>query len=746
MTSFCDEACIICDINGFTGINNSTIQGQFPPDFCTGTAHHMQWIGFIAGTTNLTLSVSVFNCRFGQGLEVGIYESFDCKDFRLVSNCDGDIGPNTTQTFRNTEPLVVGQYYYFVMDGNANDVCNYTIRVVSGSTEVGKLENSGIIQGSPTSCPGVPLSFKVSPPVGSTQFTWTLNGAVVSTDSLYNTTFTQEGDYTLCFTASNVCDTAPPTCQTIRVRNLAPRILNRTVCAGDCYTQGDSLLCATGNYLFRYSTPAGCDSLVLVRLIVRDDNSVSFNTRICDGDTLYVAGTPLSGNGTYQVVATDQFGCDSSIYVNLSLILCNMQGIVSGYPPTCRGQDDGRLTFRVTQGTPPFTYSWTRIGRPVLSGTGTLAASNQDESILQLPAGTYVITIKDGFGNEVVLIGDVIDPDALSLTTTSKLYNGFDLSCHNSKDGQLTATGLGGVPPYGFVWSQGTTGSTASNLGPGEYTVTLTDANGCTLIGKDTLLAPPPLTLAAGFTDPGCDGPNTGKLQIQGTSGGVGPYLLELNGQQLDPGTTVNNLSPGPHRLTLTDANNCTVTLTDTLRAAKIPIITLGPDLTIDLADSIRLQVISNLTPVVVLWENTPGLSCYNCVEPWAKPVNNATYIVTVSSEDNCATSDTLNITVNKIRSFYVPSAFSPNKDGDNDQVNVFAGPQVKSVLKFRIFTRWGAEVYDGTGLRTNDFASGWDGYLRGKIMDAGVYVWVAEVEFIDDTVLQYSGDITLLR
>lgn len=746
MTSFCDEACIICDIDGFTGINNSTIQGQFPPDFCTGTAHHMQWIGFIAGTTNLTLSVSVFNCRFGQGLEVGIYESFDCKDFRLVSNCDGDIAPNTTQTFRNTEPLVVGQYYYFVMDGNANDVCNYTIRVVSGSTEVGKLENSGIIQGPLSSCPGVPQSYKVSPPLGSTQFTWTLNGAVVSTDSLYNTTFPAEGDYQLCFVASNVCDTAPPVCQTIRVRNLAPRILNRTVCAGDCYQQGDSSLCKTGNYLFRYSTPTGCDSLVMVRLTVREDNTVSFTTNICDGDTLHVAGTPVFTNGTHQVIATDQYGCDSSIYVNLSLILCNMQGIVQGSPPTCRGQEDGRLTFRVTQGTAPFTYTWTRIGRPVLSGNGTLALANTDESILQLPAGTYVISIKDGFGNEVVLIGDVVDPDPLRLTTSSKSYNGFDVSCYDATDGQLTAQGTGGIPPYGYTWSNGSKGPVASDLAPGEYTVTLTDANGCTLTGMDTLLAPARLTLAAAFTNPGCDGPNTGKLQIQGTTGGVAPYLLELDGKKLEPGAGINNLNPGPHQLTLTDANNCIVTLKDTLRAAKIPIITLGPDLTIDLADSIRLQVISNLTPKVLLWENTPGLSCYNCAEPWAKPVNNTTYVVTVSSEDNCVTSDTLNIIVNKIRSFYVPSAFSPNKDGDNDQVTVFAGPQVKSILQFRIFTRWGAEVYNGIGLRTNDYASGWDGYLHGRKMDTGVYVWVAEVEFIDDTILQYTGDITLLR
>lgn len=59
MTSFCSQACIICDINGFQGRNNSNITGQAPPGFCTSFVHHMQWIGFIAGSTNLSIEVHV---------------------------------------------------------------------------------------------------------------------------------------------------------------------------------------------------------------------------------------------------------------------------------------------------------------------------------------------------------------------------------------------------------------------------------------------------------------------------------------------------------------------------------------------------------------------------------------------------------------------------------------------------------------------------------------------------------------
>lgn len=95
MTSFCDDACIICDIDGFTGINNSSAKGQAPPGFCTSQVHHMQWIAFIAGTKDIKIELSVFNCTKGEGLEVGIYEGINCANFSLVTECDTDIPANT---------------------------------------------------------------------------------------------------------------------------------------------------------------------------------------------------------------------------------------------------------------------------------------------------------------------------------------------------------------------------------------------------------------------------------------------------------------------------------------------------------------------------------------------------------------------------------------------------------------------------------------------------------------------------
>ncbi|MCB9283871.1 MAG: hypothetical protein H6563_07355 [Lewinellaceae bacterium] len=161
MTSFCVDACVICDIDGYTGINSDPQQGQAPPGFCTSTVHHMQWIAFIAGSTDLKLTVTASNCNSGYwGLEVGIYESLDCQNFNLVSNCDGDINNGQTSVFTNTVPLVIGQYYYFVMDGNNGDVCNYTIHVIEGSTMVPPLPPAEPVAGPPVVCVGEEFVFR----------------------------------------------------------------------------------------------------------------------------------------------------------------------------------------------------------------------------------------------------------------------------------------------------------------------------------------------------------------------------------------------------------------------------------------------------------------------------------------------------------------------------------------------------------------------------------------------------------
>lgn len=94
----------------------------------------------------------------------------------------------------------------------------------------------------------------------------------------------------------------------------------------------------------------------------------------------------------------------------------------------------------------------------------------------------------------------------------------------------------------------------------------------------------------------------------------------------------------------------------------------------------------------------------------------------------------------------YVPNAFSPNGDGVNDLVTVYAGAAVREVVEFEIYDRWGEKVFANKHFPPNEEDMGWDGHFREVLMQPGVFVYRASVELLDGSILQFGGDITLIR
>lgn len=746
MTPFCADACIICDINGFTGVNDEGVTGQAPPGFCTGTVHHMQWIGFIAGSTNLTLSVTVFDCQTNAGLEVGIYKSLDCQTFQAVSNCDGDIPPNTTQNFTNTVPLTVGQYYYFVMDGNQNDVCHYTIKVVSGTTEVMPLENSGSIVGPETVCINSPEDYTVSLPPGAAHFYWTLNGLPYAseTDTTVSLNFLTAGLNQLCVTASNTCDTAFPACRNIYVNSIPATTIEATICANECYTYNDTTICDAGIYEFHYSGSEGCDSLVRIEVTVLQTITTNLNIFLCDGDSIWVGGNPYFVAGQYQELLTSPNGCDSIVNLNLIIIQCEIQGQLQANPVVCKGETTGALKFSVANGTPPFTYAWERVGGGGPSGTGNIAALNTIQTIPNLPSGSYSVFIKDNFGNDVVFFQDITEPSAISLQETLSSFQGYQIRCQGETNGAISLNISGGIPGYQYAWSNAATTQNLQNLAAGAYTCTVTDAQGCSLVRSFFLTEPTELVLDASFQNPGCAGPNTGIVAATITTGGVLPYTYDISGSGFTNQSTFNGLSGGDYELTVRDGNGCETSETGTLVTPVIPTIELGQDLTVNLAESTQLVPTQNTPLDSFVWSLKPGLSCYNCPEPVATPYETTTYTLTAEAPGGCTDTDSITVFVQKVRDVYVPNIFSPNDDGENDFFTVYGGPEVQEV-RLEIYSRWGEMVYRHIG-GANDESTGWDGTFRGDRVSPGVFVWRAEILFVDGVTLNYDGDVTVLR
>ena len=436
MTPTCEEACIICDIDGFEGRHESDIPGFAPPDFCTFFVHNAQWIAFRAGSVNLSIEMAVSNCSGStyNALEMAIYEAINCENYKLISNCYGGvtspIHQGESKIITTTEPLTIGQYYYIVMDGAGGSNCDWKLTVTDGSTAVDPLETSGEIIGDITVCPNNIQPYFVNAPTGAAEFEWTINGVPLATtlDPMIEYEFPNVDSYVLCVTAKNACDEAPISCLQINAEAIPVTEIVDVFCENECYEVGGETICETGFYEFLLQDIEGCDSLVTADLTELATPQLSLDIDICDGDVITIGNTDYSQSGIYQEVLSSFQGCDSIIDLDLFVIVCNIQSSDLPTPAICFGTETGQITFNVDNGTAPFTYTYENLNG-THSGNGNISSVGEMVTINNIPKGTYLITINDTFGNSDIIISEVTEPAVLVTNFSTSDYNGFDVSC-----------------------------------------------------------------------------------------------------------------------------------------------------------------------------------------------------------------------------------------------------------------------------------------------------------------------------
>ncbi len=748
MTTTCAPACVICDIDGFTGINNSNVQGQAPPGFCTSVVHHMQWIAFIAGTTDLTITVTPSNCQIGNGLEVGIYQTSDCANFTLVSNCDTDIQPGEVGVFKNVTPLTVGQYYYFVMDGNGDDICNWTIHVTQGTTNVLQLPPPGLISGPKTPCKGGTFEYSLPPLVGATFYVWSVDGITVDTTSMPQTSISWPvaGQHTVCVHAANVCDEGQPTCTDINVESLPPTVVEETICQGDTLIFNQKPLTASGQYSFYLKTADGCDSTVVLDLTVSQPSVETLAVTICSVDSFEVAGQFFKTAGVYNVPTSTVGGCDSLVILTLTTEVCPIHGTAKGDLLSCFGGTDGNIIVKMTDGTGPYSLSWKEVlsGQP--TGSSTILATQGTADIGSLPAGIYNLTITDVSGKTCYLTAFITSPTPVGAEVTASIFGQFEISCPGSSDGSITVEGKGDFPLFTINWSSGQMAFSIDGLAAGSYDFTVTDAHGCTFSSSKILEEPPPLSLEIEAKDPGCAPSNDGAISANNPTGGQSPYQFALNDGAFQASKAFENLAPGDYFLKIKDSNGCLDSLSTTLAPPLTIPVDLGGPFTLELGDSLKMQPVTGGIPDTWEWNAAPGLSCLDCPSPWAMPTSDQTYVLTIKPAIGCPTSDSARVSVVKIRRVFIPNVFSPNDDGENDFLTVFAGKGAKQVRKLQVYDRWGELMFERKNFPPNNETLGWDGSFRGKRLRPGVYAVVSEVEFIDGWVEKGEGDVTIVK
>jgi gliding motility-associated-like protein len=177
----------------------------------------------------------------------------------------------------------------------------------------------------------------------------------------------------------------------------------------------------------------------------------------------------------------------------------------------------------------------------------------------------------------------------------------------------------------------------------------------------------------------------------------------------------------------------------------ELKIIAFPRDTTINLGQSVSIDfdVIKGQLNKInsILWEPDFGLECSSCKKTNASPYQSTTYDLTVSfNNSNCKVTDKVIVRINDNSELFVPNAFTPNGDKDNDILKVY-GVNVK-FAKMKIFNRWGEKVFESS----NAIIEGWDGYYNGELSPNGVYTYSLETHFLNKKIKTSKGSITLIR
>ena len=321
-------------------------------------------------------------------------------------------------------------------------------------------------------------------------------------------------------------------------------------------------------------------------------------------------------SGTYTLVVTDASGCTAT---------ATAEATVGGNPPaityefsapSCGGQTDGAIYIDVTGGTAPYFISW---------DNGSTGAELEN-----LTAGNYTVTVTDANGCSTsqsinlpdgqpinVLLSEVVHPDCFSDYSYLEVY------------------GNGGTAPYTYEWSNGETGSYLEEVAPGVYTVTVTDASGCSTTRSFSINAPdaPQVSLSGG---------QCGDADITASvSGGTAPYTYVWNTG--DNSAIITGADGQSYTVTVTDANGCTSQASIDIGTIGTPIeisyTTVSPTCYGEANGSIDIEISGGSGDLDVTWSN--GTTTED-----QENINGGTYTVTVTdNETGCTKSESISLT-----------------------------------------------------------------------------------------------------
>ncbi len=436
--------------------------------------------------------------------------------------------------------------------------------------------------------------------------------------------------------------------------------------------------------------------------------------------------------GDYTITVTDSNNCTAFVTVTIPAPpIFTIEPVVTQI--SCFGANDGSIMLNFQGGQDPIDFAW---------------ADDPNAGVERnnLGPGTYTINIVDAVPCTITETFIILEPAELSLA--ANITNALD--CDDPNSGAINLLITGGTQPFTVNWSNGANTEDLDNIPPGDYVVTVVDANGCDINATYTVVRPSPIEIAVETeTNANCNAFTVNQVFTAQVSGGVPPYDLNwssgiVTGANNEMMTTSQN---GLVILEATDALGCVSNYTFEV---DVPVLS-NPDFELSSIGFDTYGIYSQLDPIQftntttgdftnVSWNFGDGnfSNEENPLHTYASP-GSYTVIQTVTFPGDCVYERVITLLIEKGYKLIMPTAFTPNDDGLNDFFRpVFIG---LDNMQLDIYDTWGSLIYSETG----DDIQGWDGKIKGELVENGNYYYTFTAKTFFGSIVRENGPLTLI-
>jgi gliding motility-associated-like protein len=438
--------------------------------------------------------------------------------------------------------------------------------------------------------------------------------------------------------------------------------------------------------------------------------------------------------GNYVPTIVDSNGCTLILEEGIEVTLFKVEVLeVTGVQ--CLNDANGAVDLDITGGAQPYVIEWRNSNNEVVS-----TVADPDD----LLAGDYTVVVTEPSGNSITRSVTITTQSDLSIEVEILSdFNGYDVSCPDSEDGEVRIIGVNGIGAYTYEWERGGvlvgTQATLNNAPAGLYEATVIDESGCEITEEVFLDAPPALDIIGNTQTVSCPGDKDGAIQVVIAGNPQDVFLFNWSNGSIGPNPT--QLAAGSYTVTVTDINGCNSQATfEVQNPEPLEVSILSEPATDGCNGTVRVVATGGSAPYLYEWINVNAGLEVSLVTDLCP----GDYFVKVRDSKGCISNP--ETTVGRVDDRRFPCfeervVITPDGNGANDEFIIFCIGEFPDNF-LQIYNRWGQLVYE-----TENYDNSWSGKTKnGQDLPEGPYYYVIEFRDPDNNLVQRKGSITILR